>query len=317
MVVDAGRMNLVEVDLPAVWPTGVRIAVAASGVNPVDAGNVDDPSWAGVTSPYVVGYECSGEVIDVGADVVGLQVGALVWACLPVRGTTWGTYATEVVLDAHFVGVRPEGIDVFGAAATPLPGLTALQVLDRLDPSPGEWILTHGASGGVGHLFVQMARRRGARIAALTRPERRQWVTRLGAEVVVDRLEAGGIERAREAAGADFAMVADFVGLSLVLESLPVVAPRGRVASIAALSGNFDEAVDKNVALLGVLVDPSMAELDRLAALIADGSVVPHVGDVMPLADAERAHWRLGLGETVGRIALDVAGGRTPTRLVS
>jgi NADPH:quinone reductase len=204
------------------------------------------------------------------------------------------------------VSVRPAALDAHAAAATPLPGLTALQTLDRLDPLPGEWILTHGASGGVGHLFVQMAIRRGARIAALTRPERRRWLTSLGAEVVVDRLEAGAIERARTEAGVDFAMVADFVGLSLLVDSLPVVAPRGRVASIAALAGDFDEAVDKNVVIHGVLVDPSASELDRLATLVADGSVLPRLGDVIPLADADRAHRLLGSGETVGRIALNV-----------
>jgi NADPH2:quinone reductase len=308
MVVDHGRMSLAEVDRPALSLTGVRIAVTASGVNPVDVGNADDPSWAGVTSPYVVGYECAGEVIEIGPDVVGLGVGASVWACLPVRGTAWGTYATEVVADARYVGLRPAALDVRTAAATPLPGLTALQALDRLDPSPGEWILAHGASGGVGHLFVQMAVRRGARIAALTRPERRRWLTSLGAEVVVDRLEAGAIERARKAAGEDFAMVADFVGLSLPVDSLPVVAPRGRVASIAALAGDFDQAVDKNVALHGVLVDPSTSELDRLATLITDGSVLPRLGEVVPLADVDRAHRLLSSGDALGRIALDVGG---------
>ena len=153
-----------------------------------------------------------------------------------------------------------------------------------------------------------MAVRRGARVAALARQQRRGWLTDLGVEIVVDRLEPGAIERARLAVGADFAMVADFVGLSLAAESLAVTAARGRIASVVALAGDFDVALDKNVVLHGVLVDPGRSDLDRLAALVSDEAVAPRVGEIMPLADAERAHRRLRAGETLGRIALDVDG---------
>jgi NADPH:quinone reductase len=304
MVVVDGRMRLREVPSIPLAPDQVRIDVAAAGVNPVDGGNASDPSWAGIEDEYVVGYECAGEVLEVGGAVSGIEAGDAVWACLPVRGTRWGTYATELVADARYVGIRPTSLDAPTAAATPLPGVTALQVLDRLAPRTGEWVLVHGASGGVGHLFVQLARHRGAHVAALARAHHHEWLRELGAEVVIDRLQPEPIAQARRASGEDFAMVADFVGQSLVVDSLGVVAERGRIASIVALAGDFDEALDKNITLHGVLLDPNHADLDRLAALVNEGRLTPRLGEVLPLSEAERAQERLGSGVVAGRIAL-------------
>src|ERR1700722_1562648 len=177
-------MALGELPERGVGPGEVRVRVEAAGVNPVDAGNRADPAWAGIEPPYVVGYEFAGEAIEVGDDVGHLVVGAAVWGLLPVRGTRWGAYAQEVVTDAEFIAARPEELSLAEAAALPLAGATALQLLDRLDPSAGEWMLVHGAAGGVGHLFVQLARARGARIAAAASRPRHALLERLGVEVV-------------------------------------------------------------------------------------------------------------------------------------
>src|SRR5215204_922125 len=188
-------------------PAEVRVTVEAAGVNPVDAGNRADPAWAGLAPPYVVGYEFAGRVAEVGELVDDLRVGDAVWGLLPVRGTRWGAYAEEVVADARFVALRPPSLEVNEAAALPLAGATALQLLDRLDSAPGEWILVHGAAGGVGHLLVQFWHARGAQVAAPASPPRHELLHRLGVCVVVDRHEPGAIEAARDQVGSDFAMV--------------------------------------------------------------------------------------------------------------
>ena len=69
----------------------LRVRVAAVGVNPVDATNRADPSWAGIEPPYVVGYECAGWIEEVGPGVVRFARGDAVWGMCPVRGTRWGT----------------------------------------------------------------------------------------------------------------------------------------------------------------------------------------------------------------------------------
>ena len=168
---DPEAMRLQQLPAPQPGPGQVVVAVEAVGVNPVDAANRADPSWAGVRPPYVVGYEVAGRIHAVGDDT-DWRRGELVWGLLPVRGTRWGTYAELVTLDAALVGLRPPGLSAVQAASLPLAGATAVQLLDRLDPKPGEWMLVHGAAGGVGSVFVQLARARGARVVASASAQR-------------------------------------------------------------------------------------------------------------------------------------------------
>jgi NADPH:quinone reductase len=285
----------------------VRVAVAAAGVNPVDAGNRADPAWAGLVTPYVVGYEFAGRVEAVGELVEDLQVGNAVWGLLPVRGTRWGAYAEEVVADERFVAVRPPSLEVAEAAALPLAGATALQLLDRLDPVPGEWILVHGAAGGVGHLFVQLAHARGARVAAPASSARHDLLRELGVSVIVDRHEPEAIQTARDQAGRDFPMVADLVGKGRLVASLEVIADGGRAGSIVELAGNLEEAVDRNITLHGLLVQPGRDVLSALGTLADAGQVRPVLDEVLPLEQAPHAHERVQTGSGQGKIVLTVA----------
>jgi len=289
-----------------------RVAVEAAGVNPVDAGNRADPSWAGVEAPYVVGYEFAGLVTELGSAVAGgdgdaLAVGDAVWGLLPVRGTRWGAYSEEVVLDAGLLARRPPGLAPTEAAALALAGTTALQLLDRLAPVAGEWILVHGAAGGVGHLLVQLAHARGARVAACAGEARHALLRELGVEVVVDRHRADAIETAREQVGTDFPIVADLVGGGTLASSLEVMAEQGRAGSIVGLGGDLEEAVDRNITLHGLLVRPSRAALDALGALTEAGRVRVVLDEVLALADAGRAHERVATRSGQGKLALAVA----------
>lgn len=299
-------MKLEELPQRPVQPRQVRVAVGAAGVNPVDAGNRSDPSWAGVAPPYVVGYEFAGCVVEVGEEVPDTAVGTEVWGLLPVRGSRWGAYASDIVVDAHLVAERPLALDELEAAALPLAGGTALQLLDRLDPAPGEWILIHAAAGGVGHLLVQMCHARELRVAALASAPRHPLLRRLGVEVVVDRHQPDAIREAHAQAGTDFAMVADLVGGGTVAASLGVIAEGGRGGSIAGLTGDFDRALDRNVRLHGVLLRPSQDVLRSLSDLAAAGHLRPVIDQVLPLVEAARAHARVETGRGQGKLVLTV-----------
>lgn len=311
LVIDApGRgevMRLRELPRRPLGATEVRVAVEAAGVNPVDAGNRADPAWAGVQAPYVVGYEFAGRVAEVGSSADGLAVGDAVWGFLPVRGTRWGAYADEVVADARFVALRPQGLEPAEAAVLPLAGTTALQLLDRLAPAPGEWILVHGAAGGVGHLFVQLAHARGARVAGLASAPRHALLRELGVAVMADRHEPGAIEIARDQAGSDFPLVADLVGRGRLAASLDVMAEGGRAGSIVELAGDLEEAIDRNITLHGLLARPGREPLDALAGLVETGRLRPVLDGVLALEDAPRAHERIETGSGQGKLALAVA----------
>ena len=297
-------LTLAELPSRPVGVREVRVAVEAAGVNPVDASNRADPSWAGVMSPYVVGYEFAGRIREVGAGVDDLAVGEAVWGLLPVRGTRWGAYADEVVTHAHYVAVRPSLLTVTEAAALPLAGATALQLLDRLDPAPGEWLLVHGAAGGVGHLLVQLALARGSRVAAVASAARHDLLRRLGVDVIVDRHKPDAIQAAWRQAGGDFAIVVDLVGDGRLAASLDVIADGGRAGSIVELAGDLEPAVDRNVTLHGLLVRSGRDVLGRLGESVEAGVLYPVIDEVLALEQASRAHGRVETRRGQGKIVL-------------
>lgn len=301
------ELRLRELPAPRPGPGQVVVAVEAAGVNPVDAGNRADPTWAGLDPPYVVGYELAGTV-EAAGDGAGWRAGAPVWGLLPVRGTRWGTYAELVALDAALVGPRPASLSAVEAASIPLAGATALQLLGRLDPRPGEWILVHGAAGGVGSLFVQLARARGARVAASASGRREPLLAGLGVEVFLDRHRGDVAQRARRAVGQELDMVADLVGQGTLAASLRVVREGGRAGSIVELAGDLELAVDRNITLHGVLVRPSREVLDALAAAVETGRVRPVVDQLLELADGRAAHERVETGRGQGKVVLRVTG---------
>ncbi|HEV8451526.1 MAG TPA: NADP-dependent oxidoreductase [Gaiellales bacterium] len=299
-------MRLAELPSRPAGAGQLRVRVEAAGVNPVDASNRADPSWAGVEAPYVVGYEFAGEVIEAREPTDGMAVGDAVWGLLPVRGTRWGAYADEVVCDARLVSTRPPALTVAEAAALPLAGVTAMQLLDRLYPQQGEWLLVHGAAGGVGHLLCQMAHTRGARIAAPASVARHGLLRELGVEVVVDRHDPEAIRLARDLAGGDFAMVADLVGQGRLPASLDVIAEGGRAGTIVELAGDYEEAIDRNVSIHGVLVRSHRAALDALGELVQAGALHVVLDEALPLERAGRAHERVESGSGQGKVVLTV-----------
>src|SRR6266567_2832575 len=117
VVRSTSEIELATLPRDALEDNAVRVAVAAAGVNPVDAGNRADGTWAGLDASYVVGYEFAGLVLAVGRAVSDLEPGDDVWGLLPVRGTRWGAYAEEVVANAAFVARRPPTLSALEAAA--------------------------------------------------------------------------------------------------------------------------------------------------------------------------------------------------------
>jgi len=306
VVRSTSEIELATLPRDALADNAVRVAVAAAGVNPVDAGNRADGTWAGLDASYVVGYEFAGLVLAVGRAVSDLEPGDDVWGLLPVRGTRWGAYAEEVVANAAFVARRPPTLSALEAAALPLAGGTALQIVERLEPQAGEWMLVHGAGGGVGHLLVQLAHDLGVHIAAPASAARRVFLESLGVAVVVDRHLPEPLRAARERVGVDFPMVADLVGGGLLAASLPLMADGGRAAAIVDLTGDLDEALDRNITVHGVLLRPGRELLESLGRLVERGVLWPTLDEVLPLAEAARALRRVQSGSGQGKVVLSV-----------
>jgi NADPH:quinone reductase len=286
-------LRLVDLPEPTPGPGDVLIEVEAVGVNPVDAGNRADPSWAGVHAPYGVGYELAGREVGTGEPV---------WALLPVQGTRSGALAERVVVRRELVAPRPPQLDPIVAAALPLAGCTALQVLQRLPVPAGSCVLVHGAAGGVGHLFVQMAVLRGLRVAAASRADDRARLQGHGVGLWLDRSEPDVAAAAVRELGHPLAAVVDLVGGCLEA-SLPHVEVGGHAATIVDLAGDLEVAVDRNIDLHGVLVRPGRDRLYQLSAEVGAG-VLPDITDTYPLERSADAHRRLEAGGVGGKLVI-------------
>ena len=286
-------LTLADVPEPEPSADELVVEVEAAGVNPVDLGNVADPTWAGISPPYVVGYELAGRVVDTGEPV---------WALLPVQGTTHGALAERVAIPRTYVAPRPPELDPIVAAALPLAGCTALQVLQRMPLTAGSWVLVHGAAGGVGHLLVQMARGLGLRVAAPARFDDRRRLEELGVDLWIDRAEPSPPAAAVQKLGHELDAVVDLVGGQLEA-SLPHVRVGGHVATIVDLAGDLEQAIDRNVDLHPVLMRAGRDRLYELAAEVAAG-VRPHVADTYPLERAADAHRRLAAGRVGGKLVI-------------
>jgi NADPH:quinone reductase-like Zn-dependent oxidoreductase len=187
-----GELRLGTVADPEPGRGQVRIAVHAAGVNPVDAGNRADGSWAGLRLPCILGYDIAGVVERLGPGVTGLRPGDRVMAMTHFRDGAGG-YAELAVVDASLVAPIGANTSFAEAAATPLAGGTAAEVLDRLALPAGARLLVLGGSGGVGLFLLQLAARRNLRAIGVGRRAMHEQMLALGAAACVDY--TGGTSR--------------------------------------------------------------------------------------------------------------------------
>ena len=298
-------LQLADLPDPHAASGEVRIAVSVAGTNPVDASNRSDGSWAGIDLPYVPGYDVAGVVDQVGEGVSSVSVGDRVMAMTPFpRGG--GGYAELVVVPADLVAALPAGVSFVDAAAVPLAAGTAYDVLERIDLAPGSWVLVHGASGGVGTSFVQLAAARDLNVIAASSPRSHDLLRDLGAAACIDYHDVDVADVARKIAGAPMEAIVDLVGGSALEQSLNAVRSHGRLASIATPDLDLDPLLDMNLTFHGVLISDDGERVQALAELIAAGTIRPIVAEVFPLERATDAHRQLETGHSGGKIVLQV-----------
>ncbi|GAA0585943.1 NADP-dependent oxidoreductase [Streptomyces crystallinus] len=301
------RVN--EAPRPVPLPTEVLVRVVSAGVNPVDVKTREGHGMAGVLGepPFVLGWDVSGVVEEVGFGVHTLEVGDEVYG-MPWFPRAAGGYGEYVTAPARQFARKPASLDHDGAAAVPLAALTAWQILvDTADVRPGQRVLVHAAAGGVGHFAVQIAKHLGAHVIATASAGKHAWLRELGADEVVD-YTAAPFEK--ELSGVD--VVVDLVGDeidSTSTRSLDVLSPGGLLVAVpSGVSGELAEkAAAAGVRAKPFLVEPDGAALTRLAGLIDAGAIKVEVAAVLPLDEVAQAHRQQASGRTRGKIVLRVA----------
>lgn len=300
---------------PTPGPNDVLIRVAAAGVNRPDVlqrkGLYPPPPGAS----DLPGLEVAGEIAALGAEVADWTIGDAVCALLPGGG-----YAQFAAVDAGSCLPVPEGLDMEEAAGLPETFFTVwANVFDDAALKPGETLLVHGGTSGIGATAVAMAKATGARaVATAGSDEKCMAALRLGADAAYHYEKDEWEKDIAENGGAD--VVLDMAGGDFVARNLACLNPGGRHVSIAFLRGaeatiNIFAIMQKRLRLSGSTMKArSFTEKARLAKdlkrhiwpLIEAGAIRPVMDRIFPLAETAKAHARMESGEHVGKIVLKV-----------
>jgi NADPH:quinone reductase len=300
------RLRLEDVADPVPGAGQVRVAVHAAGVNPVDAGNRADGSWAGLRAPCVLGYDIAGVVDQTGPGVTGFRPGDRVMAMTHFPDGAGG-YAELAVVDAGLAAPIGPATSMTEAAAVPVAAGTAWTVLARLALPAGSRLLVLGASGGVGLFLLQLAARQGIEVTAVGRQAMHRQMLALGAARCVDYTSEDVTRRTLELAGGPVDAVADLVGGQALAGVTGALRAGGQAAAIATPELDLDPLLDANITFHGVLIGDDGQRTRDLADLLTQGALRPVVSHQLPLAEAAQAHRILEAQHPGGKIVLTVA----------
>jgi NADPH2:quinone reductase len=303
-------MKLQEVDQPEPGPSQVLVDVKAAGVNPVDT-YIRAGAYSFGNVPYTPGMDAAGVVEAVGEDVTKVTVGDKVYTA----GSVTGAYAEKALCEQGQVHLLPDNIDLEAGAALGIPYTTAYRALfQRGCAQPGEVILVHGASGGVGIAAVQLARAAGMTVIGTAGTQKGcDLVAKEGAHHVLDHHETGYLQKAMD--------LTDGRGIDVVLEmlanvnlgrDLEVMAKGGRVVVIGCrgtVEINPRLAMQRDLSILGLIT--TNATEDEIAAIheairtgLEDGSLRPVIAQTLPLHQAPKAHQEVIESPHHGKIVL-------------
>jgi NADPH2:quinone reductase len=304
-------MKLEEVPDLTAGPSQVVVSVKAVGVNPVDTYIRSGAYAVKPPLPYTPGMDAAGTVEAVGEGVEGIERGERIY----VAGTLSGAYAQQALCQATQVHRLPTRVSFAQGAGVNIPYATAYRALyHRAQGQPGETVLVHGASGGVGIAAVQMARAGGFNVIATAGTEKgRKLVLEQGAHHVMDHQQAGYTEEIMALTkGRGVDVILEMLANVNLAKDLTLLALRGRVVVIGnrgSIEINPRATMQRDLSIIGfTLLNAGKEELAGIhAALVAgleSGTLNPIVGREMPLAEAPLAHRAVMEPGAYGKIVL-------------
>jgi NADPH2:quinone reductase len=304
-------LRLEEAPTPQPGPGEVLVRMHAIGVNPVET-YIRAGTYAQLPAlPYTPGNDGAGVVEQVGSDVNESKPGDGVYAA----GSVSGTYAEFALCRTEHVHRLPENVSFAQGAAMGTPYATAYRGLfQRADAKPGETVLVHGASGGVGTAAVQLARAQGLRVFGTAgSDEGRKLAREQGAQEVFDHRAADHFEQIMKATGGrGVDVIVELLANVNLGKDLTILAKSGRVAIIGS-RGRVEidprDTMQRDVDLRGMVLPNTPPEkmASIHAALVAgleNGTLRPVIGKEFPLAEAAQAHRAVMEPGATGKIVL-------------
>jgi NADPH:quinone reductase-like Zn-dependent oxidoreductase len=305
-------LHVAEMAEPMPAAGEVKVRVRAVSLNPLDwkirAGHLRFvPVFRG--PPRGCGCDFAGEIVAVGGGASRRHVGERVFGSI-VPFPRDGALAEFVVVAADRAVAIPERLDFEHAAALPVAGGTALQALvDHAHLIAGRRVLITGAAGGVGHFAVQLAKHRGAHVAAVCGAANAEFVRRLGADEVIDYAREDYTRR-----GDRFDVVFDAAGASSFAAARAVLAEDGcylntggdAVAVAATVAAAIFTRLTSRQRAIPLMLDNSPKTWERLAALADEGVLRPHIERTIALDEVADAMRAMETGHGRGKIVVRV-----------
>jgi len=308
-------LRLDEVPDPTPGPAQVLVRIRAAGVNPVDT-YIRSGNYALLpTLPYIPGTDSAGVVEAVGSGVRRFSRGDRVYVVRTAGELLTGGYAELAVCDEALVHPLPGRVSFVQGAAVAVPYGTAYRGLHhKAQARPGETVLVHGASGGVGIAAVQLAVAHGLTVIGTAGSDRgRALVAAQGAHHVLDHTASDYLDRidvATDGRGPD--IILEMLANVNLAKDLDVIARFGRIVIIGnrgTIEINPRATMARDVTIVGLALPNAMPDEvasihAALVAGLANGTLVPIVGQELPLADARRAHEAVLAPGAYGKIVL-------------
>lgn len=319
---DVDVLQLADIEEPEITtPAQLKVQLHAAGVNPVDTKLRSRGVFYPDALPAVLGCDGAGVVVETGSAVTRFRTGDAVWFCHGGLGGEQGNYAEFTVVDEAIARPMPDGLGYPEAAALPLVLITAWEALfDRARLEEGRTVLIHAGAGGVGHVAIQLAKSRGARVlTTVSSAEKAAFAKALGADEVIDYREqdfAAAVAGLTDGRGVD--VVLDTVGGQTFRDSIPAVAHYGDLVTLLdpGTDVSWKEARNRNLRIgFELMLTPMLQDmpeardhhgeiLDRCAELFTAGRLRVEVSATLPLAQAAEAHRRVEAGHTRGKVVL-------------
>lgn len=291
--------------LPVVAPNRVLIKSTAGSVNPKDVllrKGMFSRTLARDPLPRVAGHDVAGEVVEIGKGVSNLTAGDTVFGM--TNKFSGGVHSEFALLDLGEVACAPENISMIEAASMPLAAQTALQALrDCGKVVDGRKVLINGASGGVGHFAVQVAKVLGAEVHAVCGPDHLEFVASLGADAVYDYT----VDPAPDI-DSTFDLVFDVFGKYSRTNFARQIGAQGifvsTVPKLATMWGEFLARLGINRRSRLVQVKSSHTDLNIIKKWVEENKLRPHVDQAYPSTRAYEAHRHIEGKHTTGKIVL-------------
>ena len=294
-------VEIVEVPQPKLLADSVLIEVHASSINPIDnivrAGYMKD--IISIPFPYIMGYDVSGVVVDMGDQVTKFKKGDEVFS----RPNTMqaGTIAEYTMIKEEELALKPANVSHQEAASVPLVGLTAWQALvAKGNLQKGQKALIHAGSGGVGTLAIQMAKYLGAEVATTTSAKNFELVKNLGADILIDYKTQNFEEEL-----SDYDLVFDMMGGETLEKSFTVLKKGGCLVSIKG-QDTQGLAEQYGIHFESFFMWSSGEMLSQLAQLMRDGTLKPVIDRTYPIEQTQEAYDYLQSGRAKGKIVIQV-----------